>query len=96
MSVSSFHPEARDEALAAAQFYEQQTERLRQRFIESLADAVQKIEANPRCIASSRATSGNVRLSDFRSASFFVSVKSRSRLLLSCTYGENPAIGNPE
>lgn len=47
MSIAYFHPEAREEALAAAKFYEHQAEGLGRRFVEALADAVQRIEANP-------------------------------------------------
>ncbi|MEP7199425.1 MAG: type II toxin-antitoxin system RelE/ParE family toxin [Chloroflexota bacterium] len=46
MSVA-FHPEAREELLAAAEYYESQQTGLGRRFIEAVADAVQRIQATP-------------------------------------------------
>ena len=42
-----FHPEARAELLAAAEYYESQQAGLSRRFIEAVADAAQHIQATP-------------------------------------------------
>jgi plasmid stabilization system protein ParE len=47
MTLVEFHPEARAELLAAAEYYESQQAGLGRRFIEAVADAVQRIQATP-------------------------------------------------
>ena len=48
MKTVKFHPDAEDEMIAAAQYYESQQSQLGRRFLTSVQDAINRIVINPR------------------------------------------------
>lgn len=66
-----FHPEARDEALAAATFYESQQPGLGRRFLDALAAVISRIETHPGMYPEIESSVRQARISPFTQGVIF-------------------------